>query len=199
MPGILWQPSAGSTPRTAIPYQRSCRPGWTPVGRYALGLSACGALVQGTGKPRGLGMPVSHGLVRIYPEDIEQFFPKVPVATSVRMVDQPVKVGWRGHDLYLEAHAGDKTRKTPHPISSVDPSLTRRASNGTGRRGVERCKKYRPPTPGGKPETTGEAALSRYGLWNPDYLPMIFAYMRSRRSVLASQHACALFALSSAS
>jgi len=30
------------------------------------------------------------------------------------------------------------------------------------------------------------------------YLPMIFWYMRSRRSVLASQHACALFALSRA-
>ncbi|MCI0591489.1 MAG: L,D-transpeptidase family protein [Gammaproteobacteria bacterium] len=75
-----------------------------PMGAYALRLGIPGYLIHGTNKPYGLGMRVTHGCIRLYPEDIEQLFHQVDVGTPVRIVNQPYKVGWRGGELYLEVH-----------------------------------------------------------------------------------------------
>ena len=75
-----------------------------PLGEYALGLSLPGYLIHGTNKPPGVGMRVSHGCVRLYPEDIEALYAKVPIGTPVRIVNQPVMAGWRDGQLYLEVH-----------------------------------------------------------------------------------------------
>jgi L,D-transpeptidase ErfK/SrfK len=75
-----------------------------PLGRYALRLSIPGYLIHSTNKPFGVGMRVTHGCVRMYPEDIEEFFPIVPVHTGVEIVNQPIKLGWQGKTLFLEVH-----------------------------------------------------------------------------------------------
>lgn len=75
-----------------------------PLGRYALRLSIPGYLIHSTNKPFGVGMRVSHGCVRMYPEDMEQFFPIVAVQKMVQIVNQPIKVGWQNKTLYLEVH-----------------------------------------------------------------------------------------------
>ncbi|BCX88662.1 L,D-transpeptidase ErfK/SrfK [Methylomarinovum tepidoasis] len=75
-----------------------------PLGRYAMRLGIPGYLIHSTNKPLGIGMRVTHGCVRMYPEDIEMLFPEVPVGTPVTMVDQPVKVGWLAGALYIEVH-----------------------------------------------------------------------------------------------
>ena len=75
-----------------------------PLGDYAINLSAPGYLIHGTNKPRGVGMQVTHGCLRMFPEDIEWLFPQVPTGLPVSIVDQPVKTGWREGRLYLEAH-----------------------------------------------------------------------------------------------
>lgn len=93
-----------------------------PLGQYALRLSAAGYLIHGTNKPWGLGMQVSHGCIRMYPEDIERLFPKVEVSTPVHIVNQPFKVGWRGNDLYLEVHAKDEATSTP-PSEVIPASI----------------------------------------------------------------------------
>ncbi len=49
-------------------------------------------------------MEVSHGCVRLYPEDIERLFNKVKVGTPGEFVYQPIKFGWRGDSLYVEVH-----------------------------------------------------------------------------------------------
>ena len=49
-------------------------------------------------------MRISHGCLRMYPENIEELFGKVAVATPVRIINQPYKAGWQGGVLYLEAH-----------------------------------------------------------------------------------------------
>jgi L,D-transpeptidase ErfK/SrfK len=88
-----------------------------PLGQYAMRLSANGYLIHGTNEPRGIGMQVTHGCIRMYPEDIEWLFPKIPVATPVAIVNQPVKFGWSGNDLYLEVHPpleGDVTSAEKH-------------------------------------------------------------------------------------
>lgn len=75
-----------------------------PLGKYALRLGITGYLIHGTNRPYGVGMQVSHGCVRMLPEDIERLFPQVSVGTAVRIVNQPVKAGWLEGRLYLEVH-----------------------------------------------------------------------------------------------
>ncbi|WP_206046776.1 L,D-transpeptidase family protein [Mangrovimicrobium sediminis] len=75
-----------------------------PLGRYALRLAMPGYLLHGTNKPFGVGMRVSHGCIRLLPEDIEDLFERVAVGTPVRIVNQPVKAGWLDGVLYLEVH-----------------------------------------------------------------------------------------------
>lgn len=75
-----------------------------PLGLYAMRLNLPGYLIHSTNKPLGIGMRVTHGCVRMYPNDIEQLFPKVKIGTKVQIVNQPVKVGWFAESLYLEVH-----------------------------------------------------------------------------------------------
>ncbi len=49
-------------------------------------------------------MRVSHGCIRLYPEDIEYLFNNVKLGTPVNIVNQPYKVGERDGVVYLEAH-----------------------------------------------------------------------------------------------
>lgn len=78
-----------------------------PLGEYAMRLGIPGGayLIHGTNRPAGVGMQVTHGCIRMYPEDIEQFFKMVAVNTPVRIIHQPYKMGWKGEELYIEVHA----------------------------------------------------------------------------------------------
>ncbi len=75
-----------------------------PLGKYALRLGIPGYLMHGTNKEFGVGMQVSHGCIRLLPEDIEALFEMVAVGTRVRIINQPVKVGWHGDELYLQVY-----------------------------------------------------------------------------------------------
>jgi len=75
-----------------------------PLGLFALRLGIPGYLIHGTNKPYGVGMRVSHGCIRLYPEDIEALFLSVQVKTPVYIVNQPIKVGWSKNRLYIEIH-----------------------------------------------------------------------------------------------
>jgi L,D-transpeptidase ErfK/SrfK len=103
-----------------------------PLGRYALRLGIPGYLIHGTNKAFGVGMRVSHGCIRMLPEDVEKLFPQVPVGTPVNIINQPAKAGWYGGKLYLEIHppltedqAGrDALRETA--LDVIDEALFRR-------------------------------------------------------------------------
>jgi len=75
-----------------------------PLGEFAMRLSRPQYLIHGTNKPWGVGIRVSHGCVRLYPEDISRLFPQVPVGTQVRIINEPYVVGRHDGQLYLEAH-----------------------------------------------------------------------------------------------
>jgi L,D-transpeptidase ErfK/SrfK len=76
-----------------------------PLGAHAMRLSRPSYLLHGTNKPYGVGMRVSHGCVRLYPEDISRLFNAVAVGTDVHIVNQPYLAGWQDGTLHLEAHA----------------------------------------------------------------------------------------------
>ena len=75
-----------------------------PLGTHALMLGISGYLIHGTDKPFGIGMRVTHGCIRMYPEDIVTMFNATPVGTPVYIVNQPLKVGIASGNIYLEVH-----------------------------------------------------------------------------------------------
>lgn len=75
-----------------------------PLGKFALYLGWQRFLVHGTNKPDGVGRNVSHGCIRMYPEDIDRLFHEVTVGTPVRTVDQPVLAAWIDGRLLIEVH-----------------------------------------------------------------------------------------------
>ena len=77
-----------------------------PLGTRALRLAAGNGtyLIHGTNNPIAVGLAVTHGCIRMFPEDVEALYPLVPVGTKVRIVNEPVKVAWVDGELLLEAH-----------------------------------------------------------------------------------------------
>ena len=75
-----------------------------PLGRYAMRLGIPGYLIHSTNKPYGVGMRVTHGCLRMYPEDIERLFAEIPVGTPVHLINQPIKLGWLAGSLFVELH-----------------------------------------------------------------------------------------------
>ena len=77
-----------------------------PMGRYkmALGIPGGAYLIHGTNRPAGIGMQVTHGCMRLYPEDIETLYNMVTVNTPVMIVNQPYKWGWHDGELLIEVH-----------------------------------------------------------------------------------------------
>lgn len=75
-----------------------------PLGPFALLLSADGYLIHGTNKDFGVGTQVSHGCFRMYNDDITRFVHMVDKGTHVQIVNQPVKIGMKGREVWLEVH-----------------------------------------------------------------------------------------------
>jgi L,D-transpeptidase ErfK/SrfK len=84
-----------------------------PLGSRALRLGLPGYLIHGTNRPAGVGMRVSHGCIRMFPEDIEFLFQHVRVNTPVRIINAPVKLGWNGDALVAEIHPLLESRQLP--------------------------------------------------------------------------------------
>lgn len=75
-----------------------------PLGTRVLKLDIPGYLIHGTNQPYGVGMRVSHGCVRLYPENIELLYELVAVGEPVHIINEPFLAGWREGQIYFEAH-----------------------------------------------------------------------------------------------
>lgn len=75
-----------------------------PLGHRVLKLDMPGYLIHGTNAPYGVGMRVSHGCVRLYPENIEVLYSLVDVGEEVTIINEPYQFGTRDGSLYFEAH-----------------------------------------------------------------------------------------------
>ena len=76
-----------------------------PLGEYAMRLDIPGYLIHGTNRPAGVGMRVTHGCIRMYPEDIFFLYNELKVGTPVRIINEPIKLGWDERKLFLEVHS----------------------------------------------------------------------------------------------
>ena len=108
-----------------------------PLGEHAmrLGIPSGAYLIHGTNRPAGVGMQVTHGCIRMFPEDIAELYGLVPVNTKVNLIDQTTKVGWQRGTLYVERHAPLEGTQDP---SHDDPAeLTTRITAAIAGRSVE--------------------------------------------------------------
>ena len=75
-----------------------------PLGTRVLKLNMPGYLIHGTNQPYGVGMRVSHGCVRLYPENIEFLYTLVDIGEVVTIMNEPYQMGRVDGRLYFEAH-----------------------------------------------------------------------------------------------
>jgi L,D-transpeptidase ErfK/SrfK len=75
-----------------------------PLGLFRLELTLPLYALHGSNMPWGVGMQVSHGCIRLYNEDIAVLFREVQVGSPGEFLYQPVKLGARGDEIFVEAH-----------------------------------------------------------------------------------------------
>jgi L,D-transpeptidase ErfK/SrfK len=116
------------------PLPRVVPPGLdNPLGEHAMRLGIPGGayLIHGTNRPTGVGMQVTHGCIRMYPEDIAELFELVGVNTRVNLIDQTTKVGWQRGTLFVERHAPlEGTSNPAHEDPAEMTDLLAKASEG---------------------------------------------------------------------
>lgn len=114
-----WKPPA-SIRRERPDLPASIPPGPNnPLGDYWLGFTPTGHGIHGTNKPYGIGRRVSHGCLRLYPEDIRDLYARAEIGTAVRILYKPLKVGIQDGTLYVEAHQ-DYRQAVGDPLAEIE-------------------------------------------------------------------------------
>lgn len=93
-----------------------------PLGAHAVYLGWPAYLFHGTNKPYGVGRRVSHGCVRLYPEDIARLFDTIKIGTKVTVIDQSMKVARVGDELWLEVHPNQKQSDEVEQTGTLSPA-----------------------------------------------------------------------------
>ncbi|MGB0937633.1 MAG: L,D-transpeptidase family protein [Colwellia sp.] len=95
-----------------------------PFGKYALRLGFSVYLIHGTNQRFGVGMRASSGCIRMYDDDIKWLFDNIDINTSVKIVNQPVKMSYEaGSKRLIEVHSSLAEHKTNELPSSVQGFL----------------------------------------------------------------------------
>ena len=77
-----------------------------PLGEYKMRLAVGDGTyeIHGTNNPVAVGLAVTHGCIRMYPEDVAALFASVPVGTKVWLINEPVKIAYVDGKLLIEVH-----------------------------------------------------------------------------------------------
>jgi L,D-transpeptidase ErfK/SrfK len=75
-----------------------------PLGEYWIRLSNSSYGMHGTDIPWSVGRLVTHGCIRLYPEDIQHLYQEVQPGTPVKIIYEPVKIGVLAGRVYAEVH-----------------------------------------------------------------------------------------------
>ncbi|MEI6209806.1 MAG: L,D-transpeptidase family protein [Desulfuromonadales bacterium] len=76
-----------------------------PLGKYAIKTSIPGILIHSTTKPWSIYSFASHGCIRVYPAQMEDFFKEVKVNTPGEIIYRPVKLAVTEEGrVFLEVH-----------------------------------------------------------------------------------------------
>lgn len=91
-----------------------------PLGTHALRLSNGMVLIHGTNRPFGIGRRVSHGCIRLYPEDIGVLFRKVKLGVTVTIIRQQVKATLADGRVLVEVHADGEGNLEQEALSLLE-------------------------------------------------------------------------------
>jgi len=75
-----------------------------PLGKFWIGLSIPGVGIHGTNAPASIYRAVTHGCIRLGPEDIGWLFERVVVGTAGRVIYEPILLAVIGDEIFLEVH-----------------------------------------------------------------------------------------------
>lgn len=75
-----------------------------PLGKFWLGLSVGGVGVHGTNAPGSIYGAVTHGCVRMHPDDIARLFPRLAVGSAGRIIYEPILLAVVDGGIFLEVH-----------------------------------------------------------------------------------------------
>lgn len=89
-----------------------------PMGDYALYLDRKLYAIHGTNRPYSIGRRTTHGCFRLYPEDIEYIFKKVPLKTPVYVIYEPYKIAIEKDFIYIQAFP-DIENKIKNPLLQI--------------------------------------------------------------------------------
>ena len=90
-----------------------------PLGAFWLGTSLGGVGIHGTNAPTSIYQHVTHGCIRLHPEDIASLFTRVQVGTRGVLLYQPVLVTVQGDLVFLEVHRDVYKRGPQDPLEYV--------------------------------------------------------------------------------
>jgi L,D-transpeptidase ErfK/SrfK len=110
-----------------------------PLGKYWMGLEGTDYGIHGTNIPWAVGRLVTHGCIRMYPEDIPKLFNLVEPGTQVRIIYEPIKIGRISGRIFVEIHRdiynriedlaayGHERLREKGMLEGVDPDKLRHA------------------------------------------------------------------------
>lgn len=75
-----------------------------PLGKFAVYLGWKWIVLHGTNDPWAIGSYATRGCIRMYPEHIETLFPLIKNGTTVKVIDEQIKIGWLNSQLYLAVY-----------------------------------------------------------------------------------------------
>jgi L,D-transpeptidase ErfK/SrfK len=89
-----------------------------PLGQFWIGLNVGSIGIHGTNAPSSIYRLVTHGCIRLSPENIHTLFSKVRLGSRGRIVYEPVLIAHLENEIYLEAHP-DPYRKSGDPLAKI--------------------------------------------------------------------------------
>ncbi len=93
-----------------------------PMGKYALYLSRGLFAIHGTNKVYSIGRRSTHGCIRLYPEQIEALFYKVPLGTRVLITYEPYKLAIEDGKIFIQCYP-DVENKIKDPLVYIIKKL----------------------------------------------------------------------------
>ena len=110
----IWRPTAiirSTYARKGIKLPRVVMPGpKNPLGDYAFYLNKPKYLIHASPKIKGLGGRQSFGCIRMFPHNIEEIYPLIPIKTRVTIIDTPID-NKRSHDRFCGRFWDPYTRR----------------------------------------------------------------------------------------
>ena len=90
-----------------------------PLGAYWLGLSGGSVGIHGTNAPRTIYQAVTHGCMRLHPDDIAALFRLVQIGTTVTVLYQPILLAVVDGGVFVEIHPDVYKRESRDPLEFV--------------------------------------------------------------------------------